>query len=276
MSSIPRPLPPRKAPSTPPPPTRELPTSNGFSVVSGRIKSAFRVGVYGPAGVGKSSLMAALAQAGKRTLVIDLDDGSRNLDVERIEARNVETWDHLRAAIQSMGLCGNYDVLVIDTLTKAEDMAIRHLLQKSNVDSLEKVDGGWGKGYRALYDCMLMLLGDLDQHIRQGRNVAVVMHDCTARVPNPGGQDYIRFEPRLYQSDKVSIRARVKEWLDTLAFIGYDILSQDGKARGSGTRTIYCQEQPHFMAKSRTMSYPIVYSEGSAEFWTALFSETVS
>jgi len=50
-------------------------------------------------------------------------------------------------------------------------------------------DYGFGKGCQHVYETFLPLLSDLDQHVRAGRNVALILHDCTATVPNPKGED---------------------------------------------------------------------------------------
>ena len=84
-------------------------------------------------------------------------------------------------------------------------------------------------------------------------------HDCKPEESNPMGANYIRFEPRLRTSKKGdnSIRLKVKEWCDFVCFICYDMnLTKDDrgklnkKAEGSGTRTMYLQETPAFMAKN--------------------------
>ena len=105
-----------------------------------------------------------------------------------------------------------------------------------------------------MFDTFLPLLADLDRHARAGRNVVLVCHDCTSTVPNPAGEDWLRYEPRLQSpnSGKASIRLRVREWADHVLFVGYDVsVGKDGKGRGAGTRTLYSAEVPHCMAKSR-------------------------
>src|SRR5690606_41783294 len=44
---------------------------------------------------------------------------------------------------------------------------------------------GFGKGYTHVYDTFLHLLAELDRHVREGRNVIGIAHECTANVPNP-------------------------------------------------------------------------------------------
>jgi hypothetical protein len=137
-------------------------------------------------------------------------------------------------------------------------------------------DYGFGKGYSHVYDTFLPLLGDLDAHARAGRNVILICHDCTATVPNPAGEDWIRYEPRLQSpaSGKSSIRLRVREWADHVLFVGYDVAVKDGKGSGSGSRTIYPSELPHCMAKSRTLSQPLPLSKFDLSLWNQLTGET--
>jgi hypothetical protein len=77
----------------------------------------------------------------------------------------------------------------------------------------------------------------------------------------------------------VSIRRFWKEWLDHLLFIGYDVTStqgfreKNGKAKGSGTRTIYPVETATCWAKSRSLSEPIPYEYGDDLLWRTLFNK---
>ena len=111
---------------------------------------------------------------------------------------------------------------------------------------------------------------------RQGIHVVATCHDCTANVPNPSGEDWLRYEPRLQAppSGKASIRSRVKEWADHLLYIGFDqAVNADGKATGSGTRTIYPAELPTWLAKSRKLHDPVIYNQGDDTIWQQLFSK---
>ncbi|MBP9034672.1 MAG: hypothetical protein KBG29_12305, partial [Pseudomonadales bacterium] len=103
-------------------------------------------------------------------------------------------------------------------------------------------------------------------------HVILICHDCTNTVPNPHGEDWLRYEPRLQApgSGKASIRLRVREWADHVLFLGYDIDVRDGKGTGSGTRTIYPSELPHCMAKSRTMADPLPLAKFDPALWTHL------
>ncbi len=242
-----------------------------------------RIAVYGSGGVGKSSL-ACLAPG--PVAFFDLEESlprlrpqwlAQDLKLDIRTVPGVQTWQDLRAALHAPGWEG-IQTIVLDTLTRCEEMAVRHTLDTVTTDKGQKVsrlaDYPYGKGTEYLYDTFLALLGDLDQHVRAGRHVVLVCHECTTSVPNPQGEDWLRYEPRLSSptSGKNSIRLRVKEWVDHLLFIGFDVDVKDRKGKGSGTRTIYPVEQPHCMAKSRTLADTVIYERHDRTLWNLLIA----
>lgn len=251
----------------PPPPA---PTARR-QVQFGKIATAagHRVVLYGPGGIGKTTLAAC---APGPVGFIDLDESLPRLRSQFDDAgltdrvmpvTGVETWAQLREALQSDGW-DSVKTIVIDTLTRAEELAVTHTLETVPHEKGHRVqrleDYGYGKGFTHVYDTFLPLLADIDRHCRAGRNVVLICHDCTSTVPNPAGEDWIRYEPRLQSpaSGKSSIRLRVREWADHVLFYGYDVaVNKDGKGQGCGSRTIYPAELPHCMAKSRTCQTPI-------------------
>lgn len=250
---------PRAAPAPnggPAPNGASPPDNDRFVITSGRMAVAQKVVVFGPGGVGKSSL-AALAP---KPVVLDIESSTNRLDVDRIGGAQIQTWSDLRAVLQSNRL-DNHETIVIDSVTKAEEMAVAHVLATIKHDKGHAVSGleayGFGKGVRHLYDTFLHLLVDCDRHVRAGRNIVFVAHDCTAEVPNPGGDDFLQYQMRL-QTDKkgaASIRNRVFEWADHVLFVGYDVVvSETGKGKGAGTRSIWTSELPTHKAKVRDVS----------------------
>lgn len=241
-----------------------------------------RIGIYGPGGIGKTTCAAT---APGPVAFFDLDDSLPVLgasldgcDVRRVEG--VGDWESLRFALRGEGW-EEIRTIVIDSATKAEELALAWTLaniphEKDGVVIRRIEDYGFGKGYQHLYETFLKLLGDLDVHVRAGRNVVLICHDCTASVPNPRGEDWLRYEPRLQNpsSGKASIRLRVREWLDHLLYVAYDVTCEkrdNGKASGSGTRTIYPQELPFCMAKSRSLSEQIELTRYDTTLWQTLF-----
>lgn len=264
--------PPAAKPSAPPATGQAVQQSNRqFAVISGRIDSPQRILLYGAGGIGKSTL-AALAPS---PVFLDVESGTNALDVPRVDG--LETFADLRACLQSNALDG-YKTVVLDSVTMAEEMAIAHTIatvQHEKGGLVRSVEGyGFGKGYQHVYETFLLLLADLDRQIRQGRSLILVAHDCTADVPNPVGDDWIRYEPRLQapKSGKASIRNRVVEWADHVLFLGYDVIAKDGKGKGGGTRTIYTDELPSHLAKSRSVHQVLPFTSASdATIWNLIF-----
>lgn len=238
-----------------------------------RTNAGHRIILYGPGGIGKTTLAAGLPAP---VVFFDLDEslGRLGMDVQTVPATD---WDGIRAALASDGWDGVKSI-VIDSATHAEELAVAHTLANTIQDGKRStsVEGyGYGKGYGYVFDTFLPLLSDLDRHARAGRHVCLICHDCTATVPNPAGEDWLRYEPRLQSpaSGKASIRLRAREWADHVLFLGYDVaVDKDGKASGSGTRTVWPSELPHCMAKSRTTRDPVALTNG-AEFWNIIIKE---
>ena len=264
---------------TPPPPAPPARKAVQFGQI--RQGAGHRIVLYGPGGIGKTTLASALPGP---AAFVDLDDSlprlAAQLDTGNIlPVAGVESWSTLRDALHADGW-QDVKSIVIDTGTRAEEMAVAHTLASVPHEKGHPIrrleDYGFGKGFQHVYDTFLPLLSDLDQHTRQGRHVAIICHDCTSTVPNPAGDDWLRYEPRLQSpnSGKASIRLRLREWADHVLFLGYDVdVGKDGKGRGAGTRTIYPTELPHCMAKSRTVQEPVPMVPGQgADFWNQLIN----
>ena len=240
--------------------------------------SGHRVLLYGPGGIGKTTLASQLPGP---VAFIDLDESLPRLRSQLEESgrmanimpvTGIHNWQTLRDVIQADGW-EKVRSIVIDTGTRAEELAVAHTLETVLADGkrVTSVEGyGYGRGFGFVFDTFLPLLADLDRHARAGRNVVFVCHDCTSTVPNPAGEDWLRYEPRLQSpnSGKASIRLRVREWADHVLFVGYDVsVGKGGKGRGAGTRTLYSAEVPHCMAKSRTTQETIPLGDDGEAVW---------
>lgn len=258
-------------------PPAQTPAPKTFAVRRGLIAEAHKIVIYGPGGVGKSELCSLLANVSIDPLFIDLEGSSAFLDVARLDPAP-QTFEDVRDALHNDRI--EFGAVVIDSFTKLEELARDFVIRtvphekgaSVRISSIE--DYGWGKGYMHIYEAMLLVLQDLDAIARKGVHVLCVCHDLTEKVPNPSGEDFLQWQPRLQSPPKQGkLRERVKEWCDHLLYVGFDRFVKDGKAEGSGSRTIYPTEAATYWAKSRMLSEPIEYVRGDAELWRQLFGE---
>jgi len=201
---------------------------------------------------------------------IDFDEGTHHRAYMAC-VDGVETWPDMLDALRQDDVWKDVKSIVIDSATRAEVLCSQHVCESNGKKSVE--DFGYGKGYQFIYEAFLPLFAELDRHIKAGRNVCLVCHDCQDNVTNATGEDYKRYEPRLQNpsSGKASIRLLMKEWLDYLLFVRYDVaVTEKNKVKGAGTRTIYGAELPDFWAKSRPAIDPVPYIENDNQIWKTI------
>ena len=262
-----------KAPADKRSPRSTIPEAIPLRLTSGLITGSDRIVVFGTGGIGKSTAAAFLPAP----IFIDVERSTHYINITRDTA---EDWPTLRGKLAWIEANPPEGVrsIVIDTATVAEELAKEYVILERKTEKGKRVssieDFGWGKGWQFIYDEFCGLLADLDRIAAKGLNVCLIAHEVSTPVPNPAGEDFIRWEPHLYSGDKKgrgSIRERVKEWADHVIFIGYDVFVEDGKGQGSGTRTIYTQELPTHIAKSRAKQFSIPFTlEEPGAIWREL------
>lgn len=282
VATAPKPPPPKPAP---PAPSVGV-TKKTFAVEPAQAPGGQIVVVYGPGGSGKTELCKLTKLVGLNPCFIDLENGAGFLKpedegviptVDRLSPIP-QSFSDLRDALHEETLWSRFDTVIIDSLTKVQELAEAFVLGTVKAKGDRTVDSigayGFGDGLEHVYNKFLLILSDLDAIRRRGKHVICTAHECVSKVPNPNSEDFIRFEPRLQspQGGKASIRHKVKEWCDHLLFVGYDVAVEDGKGKGAGTRTIYSTELPTHMAKTRLLTHPIPYTKGSPELWQKLFT----
>lgn len=252
-----------------------------FSPKRGVLQSPIKIGLFGPGGVGKTKAIANAQQVGLRVLIIDLEQGSHYLNVDRVD--DIADWKGLLDVLKCDELLVQYDMIAIDSFTRAEEMSAEYVIKNVNCSKSGQPPANpsldsypFGEGFSFQYENFLHLLGALDRLVRIGKHVAFTAHDCISEVPNPNGENYIRFEPRLLspKGGKNSIRLRVREWVDHLLFVGYDVkATTTGKGQGTGKRYIFPTEMPTHMAKSRTLGQKIEYVDNDPSLWKKLLNK---
>lgn len=218
---IPRPL---AAPPTPASPSK--PQSRLAQVRCGKLALPPRMIVYGQESVGKTTLAA---NAG--ALFADLEGGSGELAVPRypfnpgeLDEFRPRTYEQVLEMVED--LIANpghgHPALAIDTADALEALIHASLCKKYKVDSIEKVGGGFNKGYKIAVEELRRLLERLDRVRAQGVVIIMVAHARVSTFKNPNGPDYDRFSLKVYDGKDASFAGQLKEWCEIVAFLHYE------------------------------------------------------
>lgn len=285
----------RKRIAAPPPPASKesvAPSKKKLSFKKADTNRGMRFGIYGPGGIGKTTLAMNLASRGP-IAIIDLDDSIPSIRHELAAEPlivDATTYQDILDALESDGW-DDVKTIVVDTVTRLEELIRIHVLETIKTDggdtatSIEQY--GWGKGYHHMYETFIALLSRLDRHVRQGRNVVLIAHECATVAPNPQGTDWERWEPRLQHppKGKGSIRLALKEWVDALFFYGWSVdvktagkRDKVGKSQNDAVRIIWTKEMPYAMAKSRGIDEDeivIANNEDLPAFWSTIFRDNM-
>lgn len=259
--------PPSATVATKPPAASARPVKT-FSVVewSGEGEGK-KIILYGPNGMGKTTLAAMAPDA----VFIGLDDGGRETRHPKTGAKlraipGVESFYDLRDALHQTTMFPRGSTLILDTVTRAEELIKQFVLatvkkegKGERADSLE--DYGYGKGFSHLTDASRLLLGDLDPLVRSGVNVILLAQQTQATVSNLEGIDYSQDGPALTSQPKsgMNVRTEFCSWSDHIFRLGYadpsvkkaNERAAKGKASGTTDRYVFTEPQIHFVAKNR-------------------------
>ena len=111
-------------------------------VQRGRTPQPPRLLIYGTEGIGKSSVAAAAP----RPIFLPTEDGLNEIDCDKFPlATSLD--DILNALNELATAAHDYETVVVDSLDWLERLVWDALCAQYHVTSIEKIDGGYGKGY---------------------------------------------------------------------------------------------------------------------------------
>ena len=204
-----------------------------------------RVIIYGPEGIGKSTLASKFPDA----VFIDYEHGTDSMDVARFDTpKNYGLLIDLLNSIAHEDVC---KTVIIDTADKLETVIMEYVCNKQQIRSIE--DAGYGKGYTYIAEAWIALLKVLDKVIESGKNVVLVAHAQMRKFEQPDEMGaYDRWELKLSKKSAPLI----KEWSDMLLFCNYkNTITEDPKTKSKkaigGKRVMYATHSPVYDAKNR-------------------------
>ncbi|MCH5212245.1 MAG: ATP-binding protein [Oscillospiraceae bacterium] len=220
-------------------------------ITTGIIRSAKKVVIYGPEGIGKSTFASFFPKA----LFIDAEGSTKTMDVSRLPKPTSWTmlFDEIRYILANPDVC---TTLIIDTIDWAERLCIENVCAKHNKKGIE--DFGYGNGYVYEQEEFGKLLNILDEVIECGINIVLTAHAQLRKFEQPDETGaYDRWELKLGKKTGSLISPLVKEWADMVLFANYqtfavaaDDKGKKFKAQG-GKRVMYTSHHPCWDAKNR-------------------------
>ena len=218
-----------------------------MQVISGKMETAKKVVIYGPEGVGKTSLAAQFPLP----IFLDVEGSTTELVVDRLPKPS--SWQMLTQQVDwAKNQIGRYKTLIIDTADWAEKLCANSICSSHSKTGIE--DFGYGKGYVFLAEEFGRFLNKLSDVVELGMHVVLVAHSQIVKFEQPDEMgSYDRYQLKLEKK----VAPLVKEWADLLLFINYKTFSVQADENGKkhkaqgGRRTIYTTHHPAWDAKNR-------------------------
>lgn len=211
--------------------------------------------IYGLPGVGKTTWASSFPDP----LIIDLEKGSYHLDVARID--DVANYDALMQTLQAIASgveeTKKFRTIVIDSIEAMEALMCDHICIEGNVASIEKYDGGFGKGYARLRELARGVMTVLRKITEtRGATVILIGHSQQKQFSDPSeNTTFDRYTMRV--NDKMG--SVIRDLSDNVFFACHKVYTtkENGKTKAfsEGERVMKTEWRAAFDAKNR-MSLP--------------------
>ena len=188
-----------------------------------------RLLVYGTEGVGKSTLAAGAP----KPIFIQTEDGLSEIACSRFPlAKSV---DEVLAALAGLVTEEHgFNTVVIDSLDWLERLIWDAVCREYGVESIEKADGGYQRGYVHALSYWRRVIDGLDLLRSRGMISILIAHAKVEKFEDPEAAPYDRYSPRLHKH----AGALITEWSDAVLFATRKIRTESQDTGFDRTRTI--------------------------------------
>ena len=177
---------------------------------------------------------STLAARAPRPIFIQTEDGLGEIDCHKFPlARSLA---EVQAALTSLhDEKHDYQSVVIDSLDWLERLVWDTVCHDYGAKSIEKVDGGYGKGYVYALTPWRQFIDQLSR-LHRDRSMAVILiaHAKVEKFDDPESSPYDRYSPRLHKH----AAALITEWCDAVLFASRKFRTQTEDAGFGRKRTI--------------------------------------
>lgn len=209
-----------------------------------------RIVLCGVEKIGKSTFAAGAPSP--IFLAVKGEEGIDALNVARTPV--IESYQNLLDAIEMLAeQAHEYETVVIDSVSTLEPLVWEHLCKTAGVDSIEKVGGGFGKGYVEAVSLWRDIMAGLD-YLRDEKNMGTILigHVVVRTFTDPLSESYDAYEMDIHKKAASSIF----RWSDCILFANNKVavrVDDAGKKKGvqRAERVLFTQRRPAHMGGGR-------------------------
>lgn len=218
------------------------------SITRGASIKAPRIILLGVEKIGKSTFAAGANNP--IFMPIRQEEGIDALDVDKFPTCN--TLADVHGAIGALAQGGHdYQTLVLDSSSALEPIIWEDVCNEGNVSSIEKVGGGYGKGYTESLLKWREIMSGLD-HLREHHNMAsiIIGHVKVKRFDDPERDSYDQYQFDV--NEKVA--NALFRWADFIGFANTKVIVKEEKEgfstkkravdAGNGSRFLFTKKTP--------------------------------
>ena len=217
------------------------------SIKKGVEHKAPRIILLGVEKIGKSTFAAGADNP--IFLPIKGEEGVDDLNVAKFP--RAETFDDVLAAVATLITDEHeFKTFIIDSASALEPVIWAKLCEENNCDSIEKVGGGYGKGYIEAANKWRDLMEGLDMLRQKGIAVILIGHVKVKRFDDPLGASFDQYQFDLHEK----VHLALTRWADSILFantktivktedVGFNKEKKTGKDL-SGQRFLFTQRRP--------------------------------
>lgn len=215
-----------------------------------------RIVIYGAPKIGKTTF----ASQAESPIIIDLEGGSDNLEVARVDRDMVRSLEDIMSVLRSLYKEDHdYKTIVVDSIDWLERMLFEEVAKENKartIDDFTVPALRFGKGYNIAQNKMKEFLTALDNlRMHKGMSVIFICHSVIKKFDDPEQDSFDHHTLKL--NDK--IKSLIQEWSDCILFARQKIyvttdsghFGKETKKGRSGDRVIYAQGSAAFLAGNR-------------------------